>query len=168
MRQTRDARPEFIAREAATRVVERMRSTPLKTVFESWWKSAETIDVDGVKYAVGGTPEFDDPNDGVLHGLDSAFEASIMLRPSRFPDAPLRVHFLTEGEYSDLWGLLDPVDLNFDGSIEPLGGEPAESYRLFPVVVEVHWRDPGGDNVYQLKAVVSNTMQLDPRARGFE
>jgi len=162
LRASREAGPHFIAQEAAVRVVERMRSSALDTAYQAWWVNATKVSLGGVEWAVGGTSEYDDPDEGVLAGLDDVISRGVMGLPSDTPRV-LRVRFLSEAEYQAVWGLANPEDLNFDGTIDAAATSPGADYRMYPVLVELRWSDQGTEKSYQLKAVLVNQPVLDPR-----
>lgn len=171
---TRNTRPNLIANEAVSRVVDRMRTgkvvpdTPPTgdSVYETYFLNyASKVTLGGVQYAA---PDLDNPasyaittpyNDPFAD-LQLAFRRGLLGRPSDAPARPLRVRFLDEPDYQAMWGLLAPFDLDLDGA-STVG--VTTNYRIFPVLVELRWRENRGpDRVAQLKAVLAAPSQLDP------
>lgn len=168
------ARPNFIAQEAANRLVEQMRTAPVivpnsppdgTSVFESYYTNyAYKVTIGGVQWAA---PDLDTPASYALStpyadfaALQQAFRRGLLGRPSDAPARPLRVRFLDEAEYQSVFGLPAAVDLDLNGAAT-VG--VTNSYQLFPVVVEVRWREERGpDRVYQVKTVLAAQASLNP------
>jgi type II secretory pathway pseudopilin PulG len=162
---TRQAKPDLIAQEAANRLAERMRSRALMDATDWYWDNAAITKttIGGVIYATGGggIQEVLDGTDGA-EGLQQYYDQRLTGKPvDGFP--PLRLRFLNEAEYKALWGFTSNamVDLDFDGTLSTgeaaTTGWPAPpSYRMFPVLIEVHWSEGGDPRKHQLKTILMN------------
>lgn len=159
---TRRAKPDLVAQEAAARLAERMRSRALLDATDWYWDNAAITKstIGGVIYATGGggIQEVLDGTDGA-EGLQHYYDQRLTALPlDGFP--PLRVRFLNEQEYKTLWGFTSnaEVDLDFDGALGTgeavTTGSP--SYRMFPVLIEVHWSEGGDPRKHQLKTILVN------------
>lgn len=171
---TSAARPNFIVQEAVNRLVEQMRTAPVivpntppdgTSVFESYYTNyAYKVTLSGVQWAA---PDLDTAASYAVStpyadfaSLQQAFRRGLLRRPSDAPARPLRVRFLDEAEYQSVFGLPAAIDLDLNGAAT-VG--VTNSYQLFPVVVEVRWREERGpDRVYQVKTVLAAQASLNP------
>lgn len=159
VRTTREARPALIAQETAIRVAERLRSDRKDDAFRVYWTEADRRTIGGVEYAVGGSPSWQE----LLAPLLAAAKQGLIKTPTD-DAAMLRIRFLSEREYQQVWGLSTPADLDFDGQT---GSEPPTAkFRMLPVLIEVRWRGPTQDHRHQLKTVLTTKPPLDPRRGG--
>jgi hypothetical protein len=71
---------------------------------------------------------------------------------------PLRLRFLTEAEFHQLWGTT--LDLDYPADVT-VSTTVKVGQKLYPVVVEVHYRDGTGDRVYQVGALINEEAPLD-------
>lgn len=175
---TASARPNLIAQEAANRLVERMRTEPEivpaappgGSVYEAYflnYAAAHKPVINGAQYAA---PSLDDPTsyaaattpyNDPFADLVQAFRSGLLRRPTDAPARPLRVRFLDEVQYAAMFQLPIGQDLDFDGVATTAGVNL--NYRLYPVFVEIRWREKSGpDRVYQVKTVLGAPAQLDP------
>lgn len=159
MMSTRTSKPRLIAQQAAQRAVDELRSRarPLTTFYSTWWKDAALVGAGtaGVYHGLDGTGTYGEV-------LDPALQARIMARPAT--GHVLRLRLLSEAAYQAVWGV---ADLDLDGDLtsgierDGSGSTEGAGYRLYPIVVEVHWRDETGSQVHRLAAVVSDSPDLD-------
>lgn len=168
-----DSRPNLIAQEAASRLVEIMRSGKIaadnppagNSIFEAYFDSyAYKVTLGGVQYAAPDLTvpaSFAGPYNDPFAALAVAYRNGTMRRPSDAPNRPLRVRFLDENDYQAMWGLPALVDLDFSGGATT---GVTTAYRAYPVYVEIRWGPPSGgpDRVHQLKALLSPATALDP------
>lgn len=160
---TRMAKPRLVAQQALQRTVEELRgaSRPLATFYTTYWGSAALTDA--------GTA-------GAYLSLDTSQTYTDVLAPalavgdmgkSSVGGAVLRVRFLSEASYNQLWGT--SVDLDFNGATndgiarDGSGSTAGPAYRMYPLVVEVHYRDEQGDQVLRLVTTIGDTPVLDPQ-----
>lgn len=159
---TRTSKARLIAQQAAQRTVEELRgsSQPLATFYTTYWGTAALTDDDtpGAYLGLDTTSTF-------VEIIDPALQGKVMGRPSD-GGAVIRVRFVSEADYNAAWGL--SADLDFDGATDgtlqhtsaTATGGP--NYRLYPIVVEVHFRDEQGDQVIRLVTTIGSTSELDP------
>lgn len=159
---TRTSKPRLIAQQAGQRVIEELRgaSQPLATFYTTQWGAAVLTNTNtpNVHRSFDATSTFTEI-------IDPALQSRIMGRPSD-GGAVLRVRFLSEADYNAAWGL--SADLDFDGAtngaLQHTGGGATggPAYGLYPIVVEVHFRDEQGDQLYRVVTTIGSTNELDP------
>lgn len=160
---TRAAKPRLIAQQAAQRTVDELRASarPLSGFYALWWGSAAIVSPGGPGAHVGL-----DATQTYTQEIDPAERAGVLAAPLD-GGAFLRLRFLSEANYNALWGTT--VDLDLDGTTndgiqhDGSGSADGAAYRMFPIVVEVHYRDQTGSHVYRLPAVISDLPDLDPQ-----
>lgn len=168
LQQTSRSRPAMIAQQTAERVIEHMRADSKNAAFSAWWTSTTKTNIGGKNWATGNFPD-STPGEFLAAWTNAAGTGLLDRKVVSYPsdaNAFLRVRFLNESEYAALWGLASPVDLDppFDDATDIDAGatDPTAAYSMLPVLVEVRWRDEGGERRYQLKTVLMDAPQLDP------
>lgn len=160
LRASHESEAQLVAQHAAERLIERVRATPRARLWSTWWADPG-LSVEGG--AVTGADQ-----DGVLAAvlaevLAPALERGAMGAPAVGPMLSLRL--LGEREYGAAWGL--DADLDHDGLrgevlSPPAMGGPDPGYAFFPLLVEVRWRDAGGERSLQVMAAAEDEAPLDP------
>ena len=73
----------------------------------------------------------------------------------------IRLRFLSEAEFQALWNA-GGISIDGDaGAATTTDPEAMTEQVIYPIVIEIHWSDAGGDRVYQLAAVLYAQAQLD-------
>ena len=79
----------------------------------------------------------------------------------------LRLRFVSEANYNSMWSA-GGADLNQDGDTtdgiqrDGSGSTAGPDYLLYPLLIEVHWADEGGDHVLRYTTVIASEPELDP------
>lgn len=153
---TRSAKPRFLAEQAAQRVIEEYRAAPFASFYTASWGAPAKL----TQAAVGSFPAYDyvslDGSQTFADILAPAVGQGVLGAPAT--GSMLRLRLLSERDYNV--GLTTSVDLDFDGSTTST--VIAGTYRLFPIVVEVHWREEAGAQTYRQFAVIQDMPELDP------
>ncbi len=172
IRAGREARPRFVAQQAAQGVIEGLRadSGSLGVFYDKYWGTT----------TVAGAVRRDDDTAGVYLDLDlvgaeigdtyaqvidPAVRSRAILPPSN-GGAMVRLIFLSEDRYNTIWGTT--TDLDFNGSLtdgiehDGSGAIEGPEYKMYPIVVEIHWRDESGDQVFRQTTVITDDPDLDP------
>jgi type II secretory pathway pseudopilin PulG len=159
----RQAKPALVAQAAAVRLAERMRSRAVNDATDWYWDNAAITKstVGGVIFATGGGGIQEIlAGTGGAEGLQQYYDQRLMGTPvDGFP--PLRLRFLNEAEYKALWGFANDsdVDLNFDtalsgGEVSTAGWPAAPAYRMFPILIQVHWSEGQAARRHELKTIL--------------
>ena len=130
----RDAHGAFLAQGTALRAVERMQSEAYAQAYLLYWDDANVTKrtINGKEWAVAGGPI-----DELQLPMQQASAQGRFLVPSS-DAAFLRIRFLNEQEYANLWGISPAIDLDFSGGIDSGATTAAPAYSHTGVVVEVH------------------------------
>lgn len=180
---TRSAKPTMLAQEAAWRLAERMQAVTVTTALSSYWTSCNKQVINGLTYAVDGGGLDEILNGSTLTGAPKGLLAyyknggvtpledkgGLMGMPlDGFK--PLRVRLLNETQYKAVWGLANDADcdLNTDSSgldnsdiVTTAGWPNSPAYKMYPVLIEVHWSEGTQSRKYQLKTIIANREQMD-------
>ena len=144
---TQGGRSHLLAQDSAVRIQEYMRSIDRVTAANRFWLNATQTNIGGVTWATS----FDATGNALLDRITQAAAEGRIQPPSDNP-AFVRIHFFSEADYDDLWGVV----ANLDGTAGTSNTFSA-AYNLMPYVIEVRWTDESGtDRVYQLKGVLGN------------
>jgi type II secretory pathway pseudopilin PulG len=173
IRAGREARPRFLAGQAAQRVVEGLRADVgvLGAFYDEYWGSAT---VSGGVLRNDNTPEVyldldlvgAEIGNAYAEVIDPALQGRVILPPSD-GGAMLRLIFLSEDRYNTVWGTT--LDLDFNGSVvdgiehDGSGAVEGPDYKMYPVLVEIHWRDESGDQIFRQLTVITDDPDLDPQ-----
>lgn len=186
LKATRLAKPRFLAQQAARSVADELRADAggMPAFYAKYW--GDPAELPAGPFAVtpapgpgaAGAVVRGNGTSGVFVDLDAvgttfatiidpALRARLIQRPGSGNGAVLRLRLLSEANYNALWAAT-PADLNFngttsdgiqrDGSGSTLGAE----YRIYPLLVEVHWRDEDGDRLHRLCTTISTEPAIDP------
>jgi type II secretory pathway pseudopilin PulG len=165
---TRQAKPVLIAEQAATRIIEELRSDsrPFANFYTKYWGGPT---VAGAGVANNNTPGVYVGLDGVGSTYTDILDPAVnrgVIRPPADGGQYLRLRFLSEAAYNALWNLT--VDLDQNGSSvdgiarDGTGSTRGPNYRLYAVRVEVHWQDASGPHVHRAITTLIDDPIVDP------
>ena len=188
VRVTRESKPAMLAAQAAERVVEELRATsqPLAVFYADFWGQPGEVAPFAANPGAPGRGAFVVGGDsaGVYYDLDqvnidpggvtTAFDDVLgpavtdkLIRRASDGGAFLRLRFVSEANYNSMWSA-GGADLNQDGDTtdgiqrDGSGSTAGPDYLLYPLLIEVHWADEGGDHVLRYTTVIASEPELDP------
>jgi prepilin-type N-terminal cleavage/methylation domain-containing protein len=157
---TRDAKPALIAQEAGQRLIEELRNSDFSVIHQSFWNGATQKTFSGDAWTVADTLGVMQAvlDDHLVPAMDRGVMGPSSTGAAASNGDPLRLRFLTEAEFHQLWGTT--LDLDYPADVT-VSTTVKVGQKLYPVVVEVHYRDGTGDRVYQVGALINEEAPLD-------
>ena len=157
---TRDAKPALIAQEAGQRLIEELRNSDFSLIHQAFWNGATKKTFAGDDWAVTDTLGVMQAvkDDHLVPALDRGVMGASSTGAAAANGDPLRLRFLSEAEFHSLWGTTLDLDYPLDATVS---ATVKADQKLYPVLVEVHYRDGTGDRVYQLGALIQEEAPLD-------